>query len=191
DEVFLKGRKMIRHCCIGRKTIIAVVITTLVICLAAAGPSDKSREDGEWQAYGRDAGGTRYSPLAQINRDTVKDLKIAWTYNTGEASRTGADARKSAFEATPILADGTLYLSTPFDRVIALDPETGKERWTYDPVVDQSQEHSEVTSRGVSTWTDSRLKRGRNGFRLIFVATIDARLIALDAATGKPFGDFG
>jgi len=182
---------MTRHNFSANTTLIPLLIAALLTGFAAAGPSVKSGRDGEWPAYGRDPGGTRYSPLAEINRDNVKNLKVAWTYQTGDAGRTGADARKSAFEATPILVDGTLYLSTPFDRVIALDPATGKERWTYDPAVDQSEEHSEVTSRGVSTWTDSRLKPGAAGFRRIFVATIDARLIAVDAATGKVCSGFG
>ena len=168
-----------------------VALAVVMAGLAISGPTGNSGKDGDWPAYGRDAGGTRYSPLAQINRDTVKDLKVAWTYHTGETGWTTADARKSAFEATPILVDGTLYLSTPFNHVIALDPETGKERWTYNPNVDESEEHSEVTSRGVSTWSDSRLKPGASGYRRIYVATIDARLIALDAATGKPCPDFG
>jgi quinoprotein glucose dehydrogenase len=168
-----------------------VALAVVMAGLAISGPAGNSGKDGDWPAYGRDAGGTRYSPLAQINRDTVKDLKVAWTYHTGETGWTTADARKSAFEATPILVDGTLYLSTPFNRVIALDPETGKERWAYNPNVDESEEHSEVTSRGVSTWSDSRVKPGASGYRRIYVATIDARLIALDAATGKPCPDFG
>ncbi|HKF58191.1 MAG TPA: PQQ-binding-like beta-propeller repeat protein, partial [Blastocatellia bacterium] len=182
---------MHRYNPVASRTLAGILLTvaTFVVTLGSGGAN--SGKDGEWPAYGRDAGGTRYSPLRQISRDSVKDLKIAWTYQTGEAGRTGADARKSAFEATPIFVDGTLYLSTPFDRVIALDPVSGKERWIYDPKVDQSVEHSEVTSRGVSTWTDSRLKPGAGGFRRIFVATIDARLIALDAATGKPCPDFG
>ena len=173
------------------KTLAAILLTVATSVVTLRGVTANPGKDGEWPAYGRDAGGTRYSPLRQINRDNIKDLKMAWTYQTGEAARTGADARKSAFEATPILVDGTLYFSTPFDRVIALDPETGNERWVYDPKLAESEEHSEVTSRGVSTWTDSRFKPGAPGFRRIFIATIDARLIAVDAATGKPCPDFG
>jgi quinoprotein glucose dehydrogenase len=190
-NIFLRGLKMIRDYGAPYKALAAVVLAALLGGLAAGGPSDKSGKDGEWPAYGRDAGGTRHSPLSQITRDNVKDLKVAWTYHTGETGWTSAEARKSAFEATPIMVDGTLYLSTPFDVVIALDPETGKERWTYNPSVDESLEHSEVTSRGVSTWTDSRLRPGASAYRRIFVATIDARLIALDAAAGKPCRDFG
>src|SRR5262249_3283956 len=144
-------------------------------------------------AYGRDSGGSRYSPLDQINRNNVAGLKVAWTYHTGEAKADlKSDARsRSAFEATPIFVDGTLYLSTPFNRGIALDPETGAERWKYHPKVDPSLGYSEVTSRGVSTWVDAKIPSGQPGHRRIFVGTIDARLIALDGTTGAPIKDFG
>lgn len=153
--------------------------------------SQSSNKVADWPAYGRDAGGSRYSPLDQINRQNVKDLKIAWTYRTGDMDTKGRAATKAAFEATPILVDGTLYLSTPFSRVIALDPETGKERWSYDPKVDLSINYSEVTSRGVSTWLDSRAKTDASCRRRIYIATLDARLIALDARTGAPCNEFG
>ena len=94
----------------------------------------------------------------------MKNLKVAWEYRTGAANEKGRTASKAAFEATPILVDGTLYLSTPFNRVIALDPETGKEKWTYDPKVDLTKGYSEVTSRGVSTWVDrSRASQNLHG----------------------------
>jgi quinoprotein glucose dehydrogenase len=151
-------------------------------------PSTATSDSG-WPAYGRDAGGSRYSPLAQINRENIAKLKAAWTYRTGAADVKAVDARKAAFESTPILVDGTLFLSTPYNRVIALDPSTGSERWNYDPQVKLDQRYSELTSRGVSAWPaaggDSKAARR------IFVATIDARLIALDARTGKPCEDFG
>jgi quinoprotein glucose dehydrogenase len=146
----------------------------------------------DWPAYGRDPGGSRYSPLTEINRGNVKTLRVAWTHRTGAAGQKANSARKAAFEATPILVDGTLYLSTPLSRVIALDPETGAERWIFDPKVDLSQPYSEVTSRGVSTWVDR--KGGITGRRRVYVTTLDARLIALDAATGvlcKGFGEGG
>lgn len=143
-------------------------------------------EAAGWPSYGNDAGGTRYSGLDQISRGNVSKLKVAWEYHTGALATESGLNRKAAFEATPILVDGTLYLSTPFDQVIAVDAATGKERWKYDPAVDRSREYSEVTSRGVSMWRDSK-----SGKRRIFLGTIDARLIALDAETGKPCADFG
>ncbi len=144
----------------------------------------------EWPAYGRDARGSRYSPLSQINRDNVEKLVVGWTYRTGALNQQSVVKHKAAFESTPILTDGTLYISTPYNRVIALDPETGQERWAFDPKVDMSVRFSEVTSRGVSTWLNRSEKRSLCR-RRIFVATIDARLIALDAATGEPCKTFG
>lgn len=142
-----------------------------------------------WPAYGRDPGGSRYSPLKRIDRANVDQLKVAWTYRTGAEEVKAAASRNAAFESTPILVDGTLYLTTPYSRVIALDPATGVERWTYDPQVSLDRWYSELTSRGVSAWPgpDSSTRAARR----VFVATIDARLIALDAATGKPVEGFG
>jgi quinoprotein glucose dehydrogenase len=147
--------------------------------------------DVDWTAYGRDAGGTRYSPLAQVTRQNVSQLKPAWEYHTGALNLKSGLNEKAAFEATPILVDGTLYLSTPFNQVIALDPVTGKERWKFDPDIDRTHGYSEVTSRGVSTWLDSTRKKGDPCQRRIVFGTIDARLISVDAATGKVCDGFG
>jgi quinoprotein glucose dehydrogenase len=147
--------------------------------------------DGEWPAYGGDPGGTRYSPLKQVTRENVSQLRVAWTYHTGALQPETRLNEKAAFEATPILTDGLLYLSTPFDQVIALEPETGAEKWRFDPKVDRNHEYSEVTSRGVSAWTDVRAPAGAACKLRIFIGTIDARLIALDGKTGKPCAGFG
>jgi quinoprotein glucose dehydrogenase len=142
----------------------------------------------EWPAYGRDPGGSRYSPAAQVTRENASQLRVAWIYRTGDLLRGGNGTR---FEAAPLLVDGTLYISTPFGRVIALDPETGRERWTFDPGVDLEGDYGDFANRGVATWLDSKAPRGKPCRRRIFVAPIDARLIALDAASGKPCADFG
>lgn len=152
----------------------------------AGGPVD------DWPLYGHDAGGSRHSPLTQITRDNVRHLQPAWTYRTGDVSDGVRTARKTSFQATPIVVDGTLYLSTPFGRVIALDPETGGERWTYDPRLDLRVPYGDdLVSRGVSAWLDARASEGRACRRTIFLATNDARLIALDARTGRPCAGFG
>ncbi len=143
-------------------------------------------QDPGWSHDGGDAGGTRYSSGNQITPANIGGLKVAWTYHSGALQPETDLNHKAAFEATPILIDGTLFLSTPFDQVIALDPASGAERWKYDPRVDRSRDYSEVTSRGVSAWQDSKTRKWR-----IFIGTIDARLIALDARTGKPCPDFG
>jgi len=142
----------------------------------------------DWPAYGHDPGGTRYSPAAQLTRDNVARLQVAWVYRTGDYA-IGEGATR--FESTPLLVDGTLYVSTPFGRVIALDPERGLERWVYDPRVDLSAHYGDFANRGVATWLDPGRGPGATCRRRILVAPIDARLIALDAATGRPCADFG
>jgi quinoprotein glucose dehydrogenase len=167
---------------------VALAALLLAGCLSA--PSRDSTDTGEWPSYGNDPGGTRYSPLLQIDRGNVAKLRVAWTYRTGEAGGV-APYSHTAFEATPLMVDGTLVLSTPYDRVIALDPETGKERWSYDPKVDRARRFAIITSRGVATWLDTGARADRVCRRSVFVATIDARLIALDAATGAVCPQFG
>jgi quinoprotein glucose dehydrogenase len=159
----------------------------LVLILIAHGTA--AEED--WSVYGHDAAGTHYSPLKQITRENVAQLKIAWTYHTGALQPETARNEKAAFEATPILVDGTLYVTTPFNQVIALDPQTGAEKWKFDPHVDRGHDYSEVTSRGVAAWTDSKATSGAPCRSRVFEGTIDARLLALDAKTGKPCAGFG
>jgi quinoprotein glucose dehydrogenase len=157
----------------------------------ATAAKSAAAQDTGWPNYGNDSGGQRYSPLAQVNRDNVAQLKVAWTYRTGVLEQLG-DLKKSAtFEATPILVDGRLYLSTALDHVIALEPDTGKKIWEFDPKVSTSHRYSEVTSRGVSAWKDSGATADAPCALRIFIGTIDARLIALDGLSGKPCADFG
>ncbi|MGH7060696.1 MAG: hypothetical protein ACREFH_09940, partial [Stellaceae bacterium] len=146
----------------------------------------------DWPYYGGDAGGERYSPLTQIDKKNVGRLKIAWEYHTGDVSDGSGGRRKSALEATPIVAFGTMYLTTPFGRVVALDPEAGTEKWRFDPQIDLRAPYSEgLISRGLTLWTDPAKSAGQPCRRQIFLATIDARLFALDAATGGPCSAFG
>ncbi|HXY96332.1 MAG TPA: pyrroloquinoline quinone-dependent dehydrogenase [Steroidobacteraceae bacterium] len=170
----------------------------LGLCLAAvalgAGSATpaQSPEASDWGYYGGDMFGQRYSSLDQINRANVRRLTVAWTYRTGELGAGFVQARRLTFEATPVLAFGRLYLETGTNIVIALDPESGRELWRFDPRVDRTRRYSENSSRGVSVWasTDPRWGPKPCG-RRIFTGTIDARLLALDADTGSPCADFG
>lgn len=136
---------------------------------------------GEWRSYGRDAGGSRYAPLTQITRDNVDRLAQAWVYHHGErlpeAGREGP-----AFGSTPLVVGDFLYFTSPSGRVIALDPETGAERWTFDPK--PARPGGAPRHRGVAYWESG-------GDRRIFVGTLDGRLVALDALTGTPKAGFG
>jgi quinoprotein glucose dehydrogenase len=148
--------------------------------------------DDDWAYYGHDAGGMRYSPLTQINRENVSALKVAWTFHTGDVSDGQGDRKRSGFETTPLLVDATLYLTTPFNRVIALDPETGAQRWAYDPKIALDGDYGDgLVNRGVATWLDSARPSGRPCHRRIFESTQDARLLAVDAANGALCADFG
>jgi quinoprotein glucose dehydrogenase len=104
----------------------------------------------------------------------------------------GGRRKRSGFETTPLLVDGTLYLSTAFNRVIALDPATGTQRWAYDPKIDLDGDYGDgLVNRGVATWLDSTRAPAQPCRRRIFESTQDARLVALDAASGAPCADFG
>jgi quinoprotein glucose dehydrogenase len=138
----------------------------------------------DWPVYGHDAGGQRYSPLSTINRRNVGLLHVAWTFRTGDAY-TPPHGKPTAFESTPLYIDGTLYVTTPLGRVIALDPLTGKERWSYDSKVPRDKGYGDFANCGLSAWISP------SGHLRLFLATIDARLVAIDAATGKPGSDFG
>ena len=144
---------------------------------------------GDWPVYGHDGGGARYSPLTQITRANVSRLQVAWTYHTGMPALENMGHRPPALEVTPIVVDGVMYVSTPTGIVAALDPATGTERWRFDAGVNPHRGYGDFVSRGVSFWRDG--KRGEACARRIFVATIDARLFALDAVTGKPCLGFG
>ena len=130
-----------------------------------------AQDASEWPAYGRDPGGTKYSPLDQINARNVSALVRVWSYHTGE---------RGTWENTPIVVGGVMYFATQKNRVVALEPETGKELWTYDPKSTGVSEH-----RGVSYWP------GGSGTKPRIILATEARLIALDAKSGKPAVDFG
>jgi quinoprotein glucose dehydrogenase len=159
------------------------------IILAAAPPAAaQSASPGDWPAYGRDRGGERFSPLDRINRGNVSRLAVAWEYSTGEAAV--KMTHTVSFEATPLVFGGTLYLSTPLGKVIALEPETGKERWVTDLAVTPIG-YGDFTNRGVSLWADPAARAGAPCALRVIVATVDARLTALDARDGRRCEGFG
>jgi quinoprotein glucose dehydrogenase len=126
-----------------------------------------------------------------ITRENVSRLQVAWTYRTGEAEPRFATTKAAAFEATPLVVDGTMYVGTPLGRVIALDAATGRERWMFDPRIARDVAYSDFANRGVSTWLDENVPADAPCRRRIFAATAQSQLIALDARTGQRCRDFG
>ncbi|MGH7554468.1 MAG: PQQ-binding-like beta-propeller repeat protein, partial [Longimicrobiales bacterium] len=162
----------------------------VVMPVVATAQSPRAISSSDWLAWGRDAGATKYSPLATINRTNVSRLVLAWEWRTGERPIADTDSTKAArpgnFQVTPLAINDTLYLSTPFNQVVALDGATGRELWRYDPGAYRAGQPSNGTGfvhRGVSTWSDGRERR-------IFM-NARWRLIALDARTGKVIPSFG
>jgi quinoprotein glucose dehydrogenase len=166
----------------------ALVICGGVLAVAATGAAAQ-----DWPAYAGDLASSRYSSAAEITRDNVARLEPVWRWRPGEAPIPRTDsthpADPGAFEATPLAIGDTLYVVTPYNRVVALDATRGTELWSYDPEVYRYGEwgHSRhllgFTHRGVAAWSDGRSRR-------IFV-NARWRLVALDATTGRPVPSFG
>ena len=140
----------------------------------------------EWTHYGSDAGGTRYSPLTDVSAANVPRLQVAWQWKHWETPLKEYGTTPGQFESTPLMVDGTLYVTTPYNSLAALDAETGKERWRFDGhayELGQLLSGSGWKLRGTATWRD-------NGQLRIFLNSRH-RLVQLDAATGKPVASFG
>jgi glucose dehydrogenase len=148
-------------------------VSPAILLLAACTAQD-------WKAWGGDSGGARYSPLKQIHRGNITKLKPAWTLRTGDVSDGKGDwPVRSAFETTPLYIDGVLYLTTPFNRVMAVDGDTGQRLWVFDPKLDRERGYNLFTHRGVAFWTDGKRSR-------LLYGTLDGRLFSLDTKTGEP-----
>ena len=166
-----------------------LLTSSLILCLLASSvAAQRPGKKGEWRYYGADNAQTKYSPLDQINQQNVKQLKIAWTWDSPEIALMPSfpALQASIFESTPLFINGVLYTSTISSHVAAIDPATGKTLWTYNPESYKAGKPTNIgfVHRGVSYWTDGKEER-------IFIGTVDAYLVALDAKTGKPAANFG
>ncbi len=139
---------------------------------------------GDWHQYGRTQFGQRYSPLDQINVANVASLKEAWRYQTGDV-KLPEDIGETTYQVTPLKVGDTLYLCTPHNLAIALDAESGKEKWRFDAKPGLNPDRQHQTCRGVTYWVDTRVAAGEPCAARVYLPTSDARLIALDAASGK------
>jgi quinoprotein glucose dehydrogenase len=154
-------------------------------------PGDAPVADGDWPFYGRTPRGERWSPLTQVTPGNVGQLQLAWQYRTGDLPKDGENKNgyEFNFEVTPIKVNDSLYLCTPHRQIIALDPDTGHERWRFDPQPDTSN-NAYLACRGVAYYEAPAGTASACPKRII-AASADARLFALDADTGKPCEDFG
>jgi len=170
-----------------RLGLIPMTVAAIFLCTGVS--AQQAANELGWTHYGGDAGGMRYTASAQITHENLERLHPAWIFHTHvlDAPRSGSEL--ASFEATPVLSQGTLYFTSPFDVVFAIDARTGTERWSFDPkVVLKADEGGFTTSRGVALWESAQPGPCS---RRVFVGTVDARLMALDAETGAICAGFG
>jgi quinoprotein glucose dehydrogenase len=175
----------------GRVVRVYIPICLLLACGVAQGQAGSGSSGQEWRFYAHDPGGMRFSPLRQIDRTNVQQLQRAWTYELPA----NAGNEIEAFESTPLMVDDALYFATQTGQAIALDAETGEQLWVFDPFSGIAGERRPAVNRGVAYWEGkSPIQCGDqepNVHGRIFYVTPDARLFALDPATGKPCKSFG
>jgi len=187
--------------CIKAMNRVGVVGLMLTAAICGVGPgvdasvaTDAPAQSAGWPYYRGDIGGQGFSSAAQITAENVNQLEQAWSFSTGEAALGEESLNNTAFQATPILlpasAGGHLVLCTPYNDVIALDPETGAQRWRHAANTDRSGRRP-GKCRGVSAWQAAADRELASCESRIITATHDRRLLAVDSLTGKACDDFG
>ncbi len=170
----------------------AMFLTSAMLWAGLATAEADPAENDTWSAYGAVPGGGRYSALNQVNRTTVEDLRPAWSHSTGHAARAAEMGRGASYQVTPLFVNDTLYICTPFNRVIALNPETGAELWSFDPHESLFEDDAvPSTCRGVTYWQSDMPKADAPCEKRIFKGDRNGRIFAVDADTGMACADFG
>ncbi len=160
----------------------------LVLALGLASPILAD----SWPHYGRDAGGSKFSPATQIDKSNVGKLETAWTYRTGELGHGTASRSALTFEATPVLWDDTLFLNSSLGKVYAIDAASGEERWRFDAEFDLEARFSETAARGVTLWHQEGSETPSDTCsHRVFAGNLRGELWALDAESGQPCTSFG
>ncbi|USQ94860.1 PQQ-binding-like beta-propeller repeat protein [Caulobacter sp. RL271] len=194
-------RKLAGGLFLGSAALLVVGLIVVGIASAPGRPGDPTGPalagDGtmtagaDWTAYGGTYGAQRYSTLAQITPQNAGQLKRAWLIHTGDLPDTAEARKQYGAETTPLKVGDALYVCTPKNILIALDAASGKERWRFDPKVPDIHIPYTAACRGVSYYVVPGAAPEQACAKRIIEGTLDARLIAVDAATGRPCADFG
>src|SRR5579862_1340680 len=164
-------------------------VWSLAAAAAALSCMSADRGSTDWPFWGGDQGSAHYSTLTGIHKENVSQLRQAWIWKTGETDLKEYGTRPGMFEDTPLVIDNVMYVTTPYNKIVALNPETGAENWSYDPksyVDGQPPNGTGYVHRGIAVWRDSRAGSAAR----IFLNT-RYRLISIDAKSGKPVNSFG
>ena len=171
-----------------RHWTVALALVVASVCASAPPSRAQGSDDGEWHSWGGNSAFTRYSPLDQISKDNVTNLRVAWRWSSADRELQESNPlwRAGRNEDTPLMANGTVYTVTGLGLIAALDPASGETRWVYDPKSYEGGRSGAVgfIQRGLGYWTDGTEER-------VLVGTIDAHLVSVDARTGQPDGAFG
>ncbi|MEJ2531135.1 MAG: pyrroloquinoline quinone-dependent dehydrogenase [Halioglobus sp.] len=171
-----------------------LLLRALLLLPAMAASSTSAAGEAGWLYYGGDQGGRHFSPATQINRDNVADLEVAWVHRSGDVATYGEEMAQTSTQSTPILlppaAGESLVYCTPFNRVIALDPATGKQRWEFDPAIDRRGDRP-FRCRGVSYGEEPGVPADADCRHRLYLGTHDRKLWAIDARDGTPCAEFG
>ena len=174
--------------------VVGGVMLAVVSMSAGVALGQYGAANGEWRSYGGDQGGTKYSPLAEIDASNFQDLEIAWRWQSADGSLDLDSLREreprtsiTGLQVTPLMVNGRLYLSTAMYQTAAIDAGTGETIWVYDPEVYLGGRPTHgYGSRGVAYWADDESDDER-----IFWGTSEGYLLAVDAKTGQPVLSFG
>lgn len=163
------------------------LLSILLAALLAAGAAPAQ----DWSSFNGNLQAQKFAPETQITPENVKDLQVAWSVHTGDVSTGDGDVPQSAWSATPIFANDTLYLGTPFYRILALDPGTGATKWSFDTKSTLAAlTQPELKNRGVAYWQAADPAPGATCQKRVIMGTMDAHLFEVDADTGQPCADF-
>ena len=169
--------------------------TTLITLatLLSVGLSGAVAQNQTWDTFNGDLMAQKYSTAAQITPQNVKNLRIAWQVHTGDFSKQQfGKIPESYFEATPIFVNNTVYIGTPFYRIYALAPDTGKVKWIFNPHATlKALTQPGMKSRGVAYWQSTNPITGQPCQKIVYIGTMTAKLYAVDANTGKTCVSFG
>lgn len=173
-----------------------LLTSALVAGVAAQAQTERTAplvpETATWDGFHGQLNAQKYSPLSQITADNVDQLEKVWEVHTGDLSDGTGDLAATVWSATPVFANDTLYIGTPFYRILALDPATGEEKWSFDTKSTlEPLTQPAIKNRGVAYWEADEPVEGEACQKIVYLGTMDARLFAVDADTGEPCADFG
>ena len=171
---------------------VTLVSTTALFATTFPATAQEAGKQDVWDTFNGDLAAQKYSSAAQITPQNVASLQKVWEVHTGDVSDGSGNKPESVWSATPLFVNDTVYLGTPFYRIFALEPDTGKVKWTYDTKSTlKALTQPALKNRGVAYWQSAQPEAGQPCQKRVYIGTMDGKLHAVDADSGKLCADFG